>query len=445
MAGRVAVYPLRQAAASKMRTLADKMQDDHPELDTHKHMRDAAAQMLRGNDEGTKRHLQAAMFDLTPLQLWRHGITDHPGSQLAKRNMTGVHRVFLHVRDIEDADQRNRENIARQREQAAGDTPASPPAAAGTQDARPGLSAAQRGNGVTPPQLRPAAISSQGTPRPVGLAYELSAQTARLAATPAPRGRPGGPGLYGVKGNEHSPYFQQVVKALIEKRGMPPEKAYPIAWAALRKWMRGGGKVHPEVRAAAAGGLAMEKAAEARAHAHTADPWSVIDLAVEMAATTQGGQGQGQKQGNQSWQSQQRVPKGQAGGGQFGSKGGAQTAKGHAGGGGSAAGRARQKAALLMKARELRQHARQLAIQLAALEKTQKASAKSTAKATKAGQTGKASSSTPAKKTQAAKTGTPAKAKTGTASVATRISSLRRQIRSLLAQAAAAVQQARAL
>jgi hypothetical protein len=119
-------------------------------------------------------------------------------------------------------------------------------------------------------------------------ALDLSADTARLAATPAPRGKPGGPGLYNVKGNMHSPYFQQVVKALIEKRGMPPGKAYPIAWAALRKWERGGGHVHPEVRAAAAGSLALEKVAEARAHAHANATWDDVCAAIELTGTAAG-------------------------------------------------------------------------------------------------------------------------------------------------------------
>jgi len=94
----------------------------------------------------------------------------------------------------------------------------------------------------------------------------LSAETGRLAVTPAPYGKPGGPGLYGVKSNAHSPYFEQVVQALM-KRGMDKGKASAIAWGALRKWSRGGGGVHPEVRAAATGALALEKVAQARAHA----------------------------------------------------------------------------------------------------------------------------------------------------------------------------------
>lgn len=106
-------------------------------------------------------------------------------------------------------------------------------------------------------------------------AVELSAETGRLAVTPAPRGKPGGPGLYNVKGNMHSPYLQNVVKALI-RQGKTPGEAYAIAWSSLRKWSAK--SKHPEVRAAAAGGLAEEGVAEARAHAHANGPGRAIEL-----------------------------------------------------------------------------------------------------------------------------------------------------------------------
>ena len=78
--------------------------------------------------------------------------------------------------------------------------------------------------------------------------------------------------------------MQQIVKALIEKRGMPPGKAYAIARGAIRKWMRGGGHVHPEVVAASARAESGELAKQARAHAHTAG-WEVADALVELATT----------------------------------------------------------------------------------------------------------------------------------------------------------------
>ena len=121
-----------------------------------------------------------------------------------------------------------------------------------------------------------AAVSQQ-----YGGGLSFSAETGRLAVTPAPRGKPGGPGLYHVKGNMHSPYLQNIVKALIRK-GHPPGEAYAIAWGSLRRWSKGGGKVRPEVRAAAAGSLGLEKAAEAVGHAH-AVTWDDLALVIDLA------------------------------------------------------------------------------------------------------------------------------------------------------------------
>lgn len=139
---------------------------------------------------------------------------------------------------------------------------------------------------------------------------ELSAKTAALEVTPAPYGKPGGPGLYGVHGLEHTPYYQQVVKAL-RGRGMDKGRASAVAYGALRKWAAGGGNVHPEVQAAAVTALAGEKAIGAAAkavHGH-ANSWDeVADRVTELAASP----------------AQPRVPAGQAGGGQFGSGGQAQ-------------------------------------------------------------------------------------------------------------------------
>jgi hypothetical protein len=93
----------------------------------------------------------------------------------------------------------------------------------------------------------------------------LSAETGRLASTPAPYGKPGGPGLYGVKGLKHSDYLEQVVQALMRK-GMDKGKATAIARGSIRKWMAK--SKHPEVRAAAGLAETQEIAAQARAHAH---------------------------------------------------------------------------------------------------------------------------------------------------------------------------------
>jgi hypothetical protein len=99
----------------------------------------------------------------------------------------------------------------------------------------------------------------------LGALIELSAETGRLASTPAPDGKPGGPGLYGVKGLGHSAYFENVRNGLM-KRGMDEGKASAMTWGILRRWAAGGGKVHPEVKAAAAKAITEE---EAKAHAHS--------------------------------------------------------------------------------------------------------------------------------------------------------------------------------
>jgi hypothetical protein len=98
-----------------------------------------------------------------------------------------------------------------------------------------------------------------------GPGVDLSAETPRLAVTPAPRGKPGGPGLYDVQGMGHSPYLQNVVKALINKRGMPSGKAYAIARASIRKWSAK--SKHAEVRSAATAAESDELAKQARAKA----------------------------------------------------------------------------------------------------------------------------------------------------------------------------------
>ena len=83
----------------------------------------------------------------------------------------------------------------------------------------------------------------------------LSAETGRLATTPAPYGKPGGPGLYGDR-----PASQRLFRA--GREGADGEtrdqqgRASAIAWGALRRWRAGKGHVRPEVRAAAGGALA---------------------------------------------------------------------------------------------------------------------------------------------------------------------------------------------
>lgn len=99
-----------------------------------------------------------------------------------------------------------------------------------------------------------------------GPAIGLSAQTGRLAVTPAPEGKPDGPGLWRVKGMQLPPYFQNVRNAL-QRAGHSDASAYRITWGAIRRWARGEGNVHPEVRAAARDALRQLAQKSATAHA----------------------------------------------------------------------------------------------------------------------------------------------------------------------------------
>jgi hypothetical protein len=537
----------RVAAAKSMRKLADSLADRHPEMGTHKHLRDAAKALDDGLNHAAGRHLDAAMHTLTPQTLLRHGIHDDQGHVLAKQDMTEVWRHALLVKDLTDMHEETQDRLAQIRAmkepqgngsvvagmsnqidlvgpkgyvhgwikvsgppgfaegtepgsfehlaeiedlaRRAGNGPTGDPehrsptmqaalhhlarslAARDMKGARIHLESAKWGNrreaggafstdlkslekqlaqvpkGSTGWQSRrPASplsprgqhpgtyVSRTGIPasvtggiyegqvvvptpnRNIGFAAELSAQTARLAVTPAPRGKPGGPGLYNVSGLQHTPYFQQVVKALIEKRGMPEDKAYKIAWAALRKWRRGGGRVHPEVQAAATGALAGEaaKGALAKSMARICD-------AIELATTI-------------DLFNPYHAPTGQ-----FTTAQGAGAGKGK-----------KTKAQLLAEARQYRQKAAALIIQLHALQAQVHAS--STSHTAKAG--GKSKSSTPRKKGAGAQSAKAAKAgksksKSGPAqyyaSKAQQITHLKAQIADLLGKARAATAAARKL
>ncbi|HEV2174254.1 MAG TPA: hypothetical protein VGR71_11840 [Nitrospira sp.] len=101
------------------------------------------------------------------------------------------------------------------------------------------------------------------------LPLDLSKQTPMLEVRPGPIGKTGGPGLWHVKGMGFPPYFQNVRNALI-RNGHSTATASQITWGAIRRWARGGGNVHPEVRTAAKRALASIAGKEARAHAQSA-------------------------------------------------------------------------------------------------------------------------------------------------------------------------------
>jgi hypothetical protein len=309
----------------------------------------------------------------------------------------------------------------------------------------------------------------------------LSAETGKLASTPAPRGKPGGPGLYGAKGNMHSPYMQNIVKALIEKRGMDPGKAYAVAWGAMRKWSRGGGKVHPEVRAAAAGGLGLEKAAEARAHAHAAS-WSDVGRRIDLAATPAPAPAVAPASGQAGGALPARVAAGNTTGGQFSAGGGGQPSQGKTAAAGKTTAKppltahqqhvahvahllkvSTAKAGLLVTAQDDRQKAAGLIKQRDALVKamasaggkasTGQAGSK-TAKTATTSTTAPAVAATPAAAAAPASTSTavapkapaaaakPSASATSAAGLKTQVAALNTQISALLAQAGQATAQA---
>lgn len=305
-----------------------------------------------------------------------------------------------------------------------------------------------------------------------------------LERTPAPYGKPGGPGLYDVHGLSHGPYFQQIVKALMTKRGMDKGRASAIAYGALRKWSKGGGHVTPEVAAAATGALAKEAAAGARAkavHGH-ARTWGEVGREIDLATVIE-----------LFNPAQPRLPVG-PGGGQFTTgSGGGQSGQQQQGKGGQAKQKpmtpaqahaahvahvahlnhvSTAKAKLLVQAQDARQQADALIKQRDALAKSlasasgktssgqagaktastakTKSTAPATAKSTTATAAPAKTSSTTAStaktsttaKTTSTTASTAAKAATGTAAVKAQIAQLNTQIVALQAQYKQAMAQA---
>lgn len=525
---RVSLTPKRAAAAKSMRRLAQQVQAVHPDMTAHEHVRDAARVLEAGDEEGAQRHLRAAAFALTPQSLHRNGVHDDIGHISARQAVHGVHRHLLLVKDIQDVAARNAAAIARD---SYGDDSSSPPmpqppvhadpnagygpgALAQRPAARqPGgdraLNAPDRTNsgGSDPAVADPVGRQPKGSKqfatwddaaRAVEFAVasvtwddlasvvELSPRTATLEATPAPIGKPGGPGLYGIAGNKHADYFEQVRNGLM-KRGVPEGRAHAMTWGILRRWARGGGAVHPEVRAAAAKAVAEEeaKAKAARAvHGH-AVTWDDVGGQIELAAAPRGWDGvalelatvtalagqppqQGQQQPSAAKSAnasaQPRVGAGSPAGGQFavsGGGGGQQQAKGKQAPKGkqpparpahpsAAQQKAAKKKALLAAARAYRARASGILHQIQALQAIVAKAQKSTGKTVKAS-SNVTKTSAPAKKTAAAaKAGTPAASAAASAKAAAKaagkpptasqarkqLPALRSQYRQLMAQAA---------
>ena len=282
--------------------------------------------------------------------------------------------------------------------------------------------------------------------RPLGwrpkLALGFSIETPRLVATPAPLGKPGGPGLYHLKGAKLPNYIENMRNALM-RSGMKEGRA--TATAISRCKVLALTSKHPEVKAAAAAAIAELKATAARAkavHGHANDPYRIVELFNPFHAPAGPGGGRFTSKSGASGGAQAKAAKGP----RFGPSGQNFTA------------RSQQKAAILKQVRVLRQRISAQEVTLGGL-KAQRQSltlsvggskAKGTTKAAKAKKTATKKSKTTTKtakgKTTARKTTQAAAKKAATINqigrLSTQISQLqnriageRSQVRSLVAKA----------
>jgi hypothetical protein len=112
----VAITPMKVRATSGLRKLAGQMQDAFPEMDVHQHLQDAARELDSGRTHNAQRHVNAAIFHLTPLQMRRHGVHDDAGHMRGKAFMQQAHRHLLLIKDIEDVRGTNDDNSQQRRD-----------------------------------------------------------------------------------------------------------------------------------------------------------------------------------------------------------------------------------------------------------------------------------------------------------------------------------------
>lgn len=95
--------------------------------------------------------------------------------------------------------------------------------------------------------------------------YLRTAETPAASTVHHPLGRPGGPGLWHT-GKQLPAYIQNVARAF-RRKGVPESQAIERAVGVVRDWASGrapnGGKVHPDVQAAAAKAIAEWEALKA--------------------------------------------------------------------------------------------------------------------------------------------------------------------------------------
>lgn len=362
--------PMRHATAKSMRKMAADLKTRHPDLGSSEHVTDAAKALDRGDHEAAIRHLNAAIGNMTPQSLRRHGLLTDDQHDDAKRSMDAIHRHLLLVKDVQETHQRNQQlpyagdqhdddltvaptarqpgrtamnapgaqndggsdpNTARPQQvtseartkqiaaSSSGDLTVTlelagpkgyihgwkfvgpgkprdpgykPPAQPGGEKSEfhsatysPGSStptkawhgteaAARKGSGSVPAKYKEHVdvyqrdVQEHSNLADIIRSVELSAQTARLAVQPHPFGKPGGPGLWNVKGMQLPPYVQNIAHALLRTgRAKDLGSAIAIARAATRKWEHGK-NTRPEVRAASAGADAEWRSKQAIAHAH---------------------------------------------------------------------------------------------------------------------------------------------------------------------------------
>jgi hypothetical protein len=242
-----------QGHADQLHAIADEADRKFPSTRPGDDIRAAAGSFSQGDAEGAHRHLEDARMKLRNAaetkgqQSGRYGQAPAVGDSIALDNVlkNNKGRAQMMAQDQEDA-------------------------------ARAAAKAAKKAA-----KAQDHAVTWDELAGVIG----LSAETGRLAVTPAPYGKPGGPGLYHVKGLKHSDYLENIVHALMRK-GMGKGKATAIARGSIRRWMIK--SKHPEVRAAAGLAEGQEIAAQARAHAH-ATTWDELAAVIEL-----GGPGSGQ-------------------------------------------------------------------------------------------------------------------------------------------------------
>jgi hypothetical protein len=121
----------------------------------------------------------------------------------------------------------------------------------------------------------------------------MTAETAAASTVHHPFGKPGGPGLFHVKGMQLPAYIQNIAHALLRDGSAKDEgSAIQMAIGIVKNWASGRGKVHPDVRAAAAKAVAQWEAAKARAHVNTSVVYdafgNVLDLVAASSAPPMG-------------------------------------------------------------------------------------------------------------------------------------------------------------